>query len=195
MTFGTPSSAPFVEDYAKALAPLGPTSKDIFINSNFTPSNWRFGPVSSEEYLIGTNGAIGLRGPQFKQNDIALDRFAKSLFSVISVTESIDLTATGLTTLYTVPSGKTALISGVVLRVTGSSSATVPAQASIEGASTIFAVETLADVLNVHDTWTFWHDKSTTVQAIAADVISLDVDTAATATTLDATAFLIGLLI
>jgi len=195
MTFGTISSAPYLEEYASAAAPLGPTSGDTYVNFVQTSV---FGPTSSNEFQVGTAGGVVLRGPQFRRNTVALDRFSSSLTSVLNVFEDLDLMTTGTTTIYTVPAGKSASILGCLLRVKSSRAVTADSDVSVGiNPSTInlFSVETLTEVRGVSDVWSFWKDKSVGLLAAGGQLIDLNVSVAATAAALTCDVFIIGLLI
>jgi len=141
-----------------------------------------------------TNGLI--RGPQFRANTIGGDRFNNRLTSVLSTTPIIDLTSTGLTSLFTVPAGNMALIQGVILRSTFGS-ATTDATISVGvGPSTtnLFDLQELVQVRTTYDIFSLWSDKSTTLVVQSGEQIDLDVTVAATGT-LIADAYLIGFLI
>ena len=192
MTFGTLSSGTYIASYSLATQPLGPISSGIYIALAGTAA---FGSVSSDQFQIGDTGAILLRGPQFDSTTIEQDRFSDRLLSVISVTNNIDLTSTGLTALYTVPSGMRAFISGAIVQITNGLNLTVIPTTSVETGSEIFASEPLTGLQNTGDIWSFWHDRSTTFSAAADETVNLNVTVAATATTLEAQVFLLGLLL
>jgi hypothetical protein len=195
MTFGTPSSAPFIENYASATAPLGPTSSNTYVN--FVQASV-FGATSSDEYQLGENGAIGLRGPQFSEQSIALDRFALPLAAVLTIFENLDLTSATTTTIYTVPTGKIATVLGCVIRIKAADTVSADADVSLginPSTVNIFPTETLTAVQANDDIWSFWKDKSIGLLATSGQQVDIDVVTAATATTLTSDVYLIGLLI
>jgi hypothetical protein len=139
-----------------------------------------------------------LRGAQFAERGIALDRFADPLAAILTVFEDLDLTATSTTTIYTVPTGKTAIILGCLLRIKSANTVTVDAAASLginPSTTDLFAAETLVGVQSISDVWSFWKDTSGGLVANSADLVDLDVSVAATATTLTCDVFVIGLLI
>lgn len=193
--FGSTSSAPYIEDYASATTPLGPTSSNTYIN--FIQEQI-FGPTSSDEYQTVADRGNVLRGSQFGTNTIALDRFSSPLMAILSVTTDLDLTTTGTTTVYTVPAGKSAIVLGCLLRIKAADTVTTDAEVSIginPSTTDLFAAETLVAVQAVNDFWSFWKDESGGALAGSGSLIDLNVITAATATTLDSDIYLIGLLI
>lgn len=137
-----------------------------------------------------------IRGAQFKINTIGDDRFVSRLTSVLSIT-FIDLTFTGITTIFTVPSGKTALIHGVVLHSTiGNAATDATSSLGINPSTTnLFALQELVNLRNTNDVWSFWSDKSTTLIAQAGEQIDLNITIAATGGVLGASVYLIGFLI
>jgi len=141
------------------------------------------------------NGLI--RGPQFRLNTIGADRFNNRLTSVLSTTSAINLTSTGLTSLFTVPTGNMALIQGVVLRSTIGSTTTDPTVSIGVNPSTtnLFDLQELVQFRVGDDVFSLWSDKSTTLVAQSGEQIDLDVTIAATGGTLTAEAYLIGFLI
>lgn len=157
----------------------------------FTPGPGATYSFTREDLFV--NGLI--RGPQFQANTIGDDRFINRLTSVLSTT-SVDLAATGINSLLTVPSNKLALIQGIILRVTNDP-ATTDASISIgvnPSTVNIFSEQQLLQLRNTNDTWSLWSDKSTTIAADAAETIDLDVTVAATGTLL-CDVYVIGLLI
>ena len=193
--FGSTSSTPYIEDYASATTPLGPTSSNTYINFI---QNQFFGPTSSDEYQIIADRGNVLRGAQFSTNTVALDRFATPLAAVLAVFEDLDLTAAAASTVYTVPTGKIALIFGCLVRIKSSDTVTGDASASLginPSTTDLFAEESMVAVQDVSDVWSFWKDTSGGLVANSGDDVDLDVTVAATATTLTCDVFVIGLLI
>jgi hypothetical protein len=195
MTLGPTSSSPYTEDYSKASSPLGPTSSQTYVNT-FSQTRW-LGPTSSDEYQVGTAGAVKLRGPQFDLQTIDLDRFSDRLLSVLAIYEGLDLTSTGSTTVYTIPAGGGALISGVLLRVSENFPVTGDAEAeiNINGTTKIFPAENLVNFRGKDDIYSFWKDRSASNLAAAGATVDVNVLTAALGTTLDAQVFVIGVLL
>lgn len=138
-----------------------------------------------------------IRGPQFRLNTIGADRFNNRLTSILSTTSTIDLTTTGGTTIFTVPSGNMALIQGVVLRtVTGPASTDATISIGINPSTTnLFDLQELVQFRVTDDVFSLWLDKSTTLVAQSGEQIDFNVTIAATGGTLIADAYLIGFLI
>jgi hypothetical protein len=139
-----------------------------------------------------------IRGPQIQEANVEVDRLQNITSHAVSSVVDINLTTTGLTTLYTVPSGNKFLILGVLLQAQTADTVTGDASASIgisPSTTDVFAEETLLGFNSATSTYQFWANLNKAVIANAGDVIRLDVTTGATATNLTATAYLIGLLI
>lgn len=129
-----------------------------------------------------------------RSRTFSLDKLAFAPFVVLSETESIDLTSTGTTDLYTIPSGQVPIILGAVFELTGVSSPVSDPAVSIgiaAGETDIFPTNTLVNFDTLNETYTFWSDAKS-VHGVATDVIRLNVQTAASATTLEASVRLIG---
>jgi len=138
----------------------------------------------------------GVRGPQVKQQDITLDRLAQPTSSTIATNVNILLTATGDTQLFTATQ-KTYIL-GVILRVNISNTVTVPPQVSIgvsPSTDNVFANEALINFDADNDLYTFWNNLNTATVLNASDVLQLTVNTAATATTLLAVAYVVGVVL
>lgn len=142
-----------------------------------------------------TDGLI--RGTQFRPNTIGSDRFNNRLTSVLSITSTINLSSTGITTLFTVPTGNMALLQGVALRSTAST-ATTDATISLginPSTTNLFDLQELVQFRVADDVFSLWSDKSTTLVAQSGEQIDLDVTIAATGGALVVSAYLIGFLI
>jgi len=105
--------------------------------------------------------------------------------SVMLGSASIDGKSTGATTLYTVPTGKTAIVTKVILRMTAASNVTGVADVSV-GKTTaewedIVAETTLTNFDAAGETWHF-NIASLNASVAAAGTVKIDVDTAATTT-------------
>lgn len=117
--------------------------------------------------------------------------------SVLSVVTGIDLKTTGTTSLYTVPAGRKALITDLIIHLTTGTSVSVVASISLGTNSTdfnnIFAIYALTNL----DTTDEFNKNSpiVAVASAAASVVTLNVTTGATATTATARAVLIGVLV
>ena len=115
---------------------------------------------------------------------------------LLSTTTAVSLTATGLTNLYTVPAGKTAYITSVVVIPTTATAVTAAPTTSVGYNGT-------GDDVNF-DTSLTGLDATTEVQRFlpmevvkigaAADILKINVKTVATATTLTATVQVYGYL-
>lgn len=145
----------------------------------------------------GTQVLNLIRGPQLRFRTVGDDRFVNRLASILSTTSAIDMTSTATIPLYTVPTGKIAVINGLVFRSTlGSATTNAEVSVGINPSTTnIFDAQELVEFKNTDDIWSLWSDKSTTVIAQASEQVDLDVITAATGGTLDVDAYLIGFLI
>jgi len=107
-----------------------------------------------------------------------------SVVQRLATFSGISATAVASTPLYTVPTGRTAIITAVVPRVTAQTAATVPATAQIESspaAADIFPSELMTGVLVVNDDWTFAAGAKG-VALPAAATVSINITVAATAT-------------
>lgn len=115
---------------------------------------------------------------------------------LITVT-GIDAKTTGTTTLYTVPTGKTAIITGAVVRCTAASAITVAPTLGIgvaAGEDDIFPSTTLTGLTTTGKGWAF-DPGGLAVTAAAAAVIKLGIDTAATGTSQTLAIDLLGYLV
>ena len=115
---------------------------------------------------------------------------------VLSVT-SVDLGAVATTNLYTVPTGKTAIITDAVLKPTTATAAVGDAVVGIgvaAGEDDIFSSQTLTGLNLTTERFKFL-SSGVSVTAAAAAVIKAGVDTADTGTALVANVYLIGYLI
>lgn len=110
---------------------------------------------------------------------------------------SISGTATGATSLYTVPAGRTAIITSANVRCTAATAITVGPTLGIgvaAGEDDIYAAVSLASLISVGQLYGF----STTgmsVSAAAGSVIKVGIDTAATGTSQTLTVDLVGYLV
>ena len=123
-----------------------------------------------------------------------LDKLAFAPFVVLSETTGVDLTTTGTTDLCTIPSGQTPIILGTIFEVSNISSPTSDPAISVgiaAGETDIFPTSTLVAFDTLNKTYTFWTDAKS-VHGVATDVIRMNVQTAAVATTLEADVKLIG---
>jgi len=139
-----------------------------------------------------------LRGPQIKEADLTEDRLSNITSYTISTITSIDLTATGTTTVYTAPADQTALIIGIIFQATATDTVTVVPQVSAglnPSTDNVFAIESLVGFDAVDDLFVFWAKLNKAVVVADGGVLDLDVSVAATATNLIATARVIGIVV
>lgn len=102
----------------------------------------------------------------------------------LATVTGINAKSTGTTTLYTVPGGKTAVITDVVVRCTAASAITVPASAGVgiaAGEDDIYASASMTGLTAANKAWRFPNGGVMAV-GTAASVIKLGIDTAATGT-------------
>jgi len=123
-----------------------------------------------------------------------LDKLEFNPFVIISSTTDVDLTTSSVTSLYTIPSGITPIVIGAIIEVTAADTITSNASVSIgiaAGETDIFATTPLVGLGAVQDSFTLWAtDKF--VHGTTSDTVSINVQTAATATSLVATVRLIA---
>jgi len=116
---------------------------------------------------------------------------------ILSTTTGIDAKIATTTNLYTVPSGKTAVITGAVIRITTADTITVPPTLGIgivAGEENIFASTQLVGLDAGNEIYKFT-SSGTLISGVATEVIKLGIDTGATATTMTITVDLIGYLL
>lgn len=117
--------------------------------------------------------------------------------SLLSTTTGVNGKTVGTTTLYTVPTGKTAVITRAIVRCTAATSITVGAVGGIgiaTGEDDIFASTSLTGVIDTSKAWVFDSLGSTTL-GVATNVIKLGIDSAATGTSQTLAVDLYGYLI
>jgi len=152
--------------------------------------------VSGTVYVSGgsdvavADGGTGASTAEAARNSL-------SAVGVLSTTTGIDGTATGTTNLYTVPSGKTAIIIGAVVRLTAITGFTTVGIAGIgiaAGEDDIYTSQALTglDATSEHFQYTALGTKAS---GAATNVIKFGIDTAYTATTATLAVDLIGYLI
>lgn len=116
---------------------------------------------------------------------------------LLSTTTSINAKTTGTTNLYTVPSGKTAIITRVVIVPTAASSITQGPSLGVgiaAGEDDIFASVQLTGVTSTSKVYAF-DAIGTYAAAAATNVIKLGIDTAAAGTSMTISVYLFGYLI
>lgn len=141
----------------------------------------------------GAPVSAGVRGPQIEPFGLQLDRLANITSASLATVASIDLTAVATTALFTATQ-KTYVL-GVLLRVTTADTVTAVAEASIgvnPSTNNLFANEQLVSLDAVDDLYIFWNNANAGTILNTAQQLDLSVNTGATATTLVATAYVIG---
>lgn len=123
-----------------------------------------------------------------------------SSYALLSHVTGVDLATTGQTTLYTVPTGKTLIITEVILRVTAANAVIIVPSLRIGKASSYneWLPITALTSLNATDKFLMLSSSAALLmhQSFAAgEVVKIDVTTGATATTLTAEVFTFGFLI
>jgi len=115
---------------------------------------------------------------------------------ILSSITGVDLKSVGVTTLFTVPTGKTATITQLVVRVTTGTAVTVPPTLGIgvaAGEDDIIVPTTLTGLNLTGEHYVLGND-GISVDATSTQVIKLGVDVGAAATTMTATIDLVGYL-
>jgi len=158
-----------------------------------------FVPRPSEpfRYTRGTPAPTLIVNKQITTSSINVDRLAFNTIRVLSTT-SVDLTATGITTLFTTPIINTAIALGIILEPTTATSVTVDSQISLginETADDIFPLEITVDLRTTSDLWSNWLILSNSRAASSSQLIKINVQTGATASALTADVHLVGFLI
>jgi hypothetical protein len=183
----------YTQDAPAALSPNVGTLLTMFKNSEGS-----LGIGGLMTFDIDVSEILLLRGPQIAEGTLAEDRLVKTTAYALETTTDIDLTSTGVTTVYTAPSDKTALIFGVILQVTAADTVTGAPGVSVglnPSTDNVFAVETLTALDAVGELYHYWANIHKAVAISNGGVLDLDVDAAATATTLTATARVIGIVL
>jgi hypothetical protein len=137
--------------------------------------------------------SAGIRGPQIEPYDLELDRLVNITSASLAIVDDIDLTSIATTPLFTATQ-KTYVL-GVILRITTADTVTVVAEASIgvnPSTNDMFANEQLVNFDAVDDLYAFWNNSNTGIILNTAEQLDLSVNTGATATSLIAVAYVIG---
>jgi len=116
---------------------------------------------------------------------------------ILSITAGVDATSTGVTNLYTVPSGIQVIITHVAYRVTAAASVTVAPDIGVgiaAGEDDIIFPEALTGISAVGDVFISVNDGKS-VFGDSSDAIDMGIDVAATATTLTLEVNLIGFIV
>lgn len=132
-------------------------------------------------------------GPLNASNNFNSDRTPH----ILSTTTGINAKTVANTNLYTVPAGKTAIITEAVVRVTAANTITVPPTLGIgiaAGEDDIFAATVLTGLDTTTKVYKF-NAANTYVAGAATNIIKLGIDVGATATTMTISIDLIGYLI
>jgi hypothetical protein len=138
------------------------------------------------------------RSGQIRDQELDEDRLSKTTSHAINSVASVDLTSATTTTIFTAPSDKTALIIGVILEVTAANTVTVPPQVSVglnPSTTNVFAVETLINLDAVNNSYVYWANLNKAVTVANGGILDLDVAVASTATSLVATARVVGIIL
>jgi hypothetical protein len=151
------------------------------------------------QYQVGELFFGLIRNKQIIPDTVALDKLSNIPIVSLASFNSVDLTLARLPIpLYTVPSGKTAVILGIGLEATQATNVTVVPQISVgiaAGETDIFDVEALVDFDETQDMWLNWLVLSKGRAATSGQVVKLNLQTPATATTLTAGIHLMGFLV
>jgi hypothetical protein len=112
------------------------------------------------------------------------------------VFEDLDLTAATTTAIYTIPTGFSEIVTGCIIRIKSADTVSGDADVSLginPSTTNLFDTETLVGVQAVSDFWSFWKQSSVGILANGGAQVDLDVVVAATATTLTADVYIIGI--
>lgn len=159
--------------------------------------------VSEEDATtVNNNISIGSASGAVKSNVLTVGATTKvdygySPLGILSTTTGIDAKSATTTNLFTVPIGRTAIVTGAVIRCTAASAITVAATAGIgvaAGEDDIFAPVVLTGLTSSTSAFNFVN-QLLLVQVAAAGVIKLGIDVAATGTSQVFAVDLIGYLI
>jgi len=177
------------------------TTRGVLLNGNT-----KNGTVTSN---ISVNQTGGVEFPHFSGVSAADQATTRSGMNVINgalpfpdpgrliTITGVDAKVTGTTTLYTVPTGKTAVITGAVIRCTAATAITVAPALGIgvaAGEDDIFASTALTGLTATTKVWSFGAS-GLAAPVAAAGVIKLGIDTAATGTSQTIAVDLLGYLV
>lgn len=158
-----------------------------------TPINPNAGPA--QQLIRGAPFPdLGIRGPQIEEADLELDRLTNATGATLATVGGINLTLTATIPLFTATQ-KTHVF-GVLLRATTANTVTVFPTVSIgvnPSTNNVFADTTLSEFSQVDDLYTFWQNLNTGTILYGSDQLDLTINTAATANSLVATAYVIGI--
>ncbi len=148
-------------------------------------------------YEIGDFFEGLIRNKQITQETLDADLLVDIPIQILSSRFGVDITQSMVSELLVVPTGKVAIIMGILFEATVANSVTVPAIASLgiaSGEDDIFAAEMMQNFDVAGETWSNWLVFSSARAATAGQSIKLNL-TAATATTLISDIHLIGFLV
>lgn len=141
---------------------------------------------------VGTSTLQGA-STAFVQNAIAPANLATNAPVILATITGINAKTTGTTAVYTVPTGKTAVVTGFIVRCTAASAITIGPSVSVTSTTgTVYASTALTGLTTANTTFSFGNGIS--VSPVAADVINFVIGTAATGTSQTVEVSLIGYL-
>jgi len=120
------------------------------------------------------------------------------IMTILGSVGSIDGTATGTTNLYTVPTGRKAVVAGAVIRVTAVTGFSVAGTAGIgvaAGEDDIFGSAALTGLSGTTIAFVFTKTSGSLYVAQSTDVVKLGIDTGFTATAITLAVDLFGYLL
>lgn len=133
-----------------------------------------------------------VRGVQVLDASMPLAKLATPVIQQLESTDSIDLKSTGTTTILTVPTGKTAVVTCVVVRCTAATAITDVAAAAIDTSTeTLYGSRPMTGLDTSGDVYLF-NEGGRFVTLTAGTVLRLNVGTAAQGTTQTASVDVIG---
>lgn len=177
------------------------TGSQTLTNKTLTSPVINFGSDANGDILVRSGGAynrlaVGATG-QVLTVVSGIPAWASVGGTLLSTTTSINAKTTGTTNLYTVPSGKTAIITKAIVVPTAASSITQGPTAGIgvaAGEDDIFSATELTGLTATTKAFAF-DAIGTYVMAAATEVIKFGIDTAASGTSMTITVYLFGYLI
>ena len=179
------------QDFVRG-TPINPIAGPIQDFIRATPIN----PIAgaTQDFIKGAPiSHVGIRGPQTEQFGLQLDRLINDVGNLVTTTTSIDLTSAGTTTIFSAT--QKTFIMGVIVRVTAADTVTGVPSASVgidPQTDNVFSDENMVSLDQINDTYNFWNNLNTGNVISSAENLILSINTAATATTLIATVYVIG---